>query len=340
MSVAPISPVVAAPRVEVVGATEAAQVAIIGRSPQAYPGPPGVNPQQQPPATPQQALAAARAAAAGRQASLAPMFAELSRAFENPGLPPELRAAIGQVLSLQLPATTPMTAETVRQAVARSGLFLEARMAAPEAAAEPPQPDLKAALLALRQLLAVARPETPVRGRPATSPPPTHDAALSGQPAATATLPRDAEMAAIAQRLGVDTDQAIARQVLHQLASLPENGANSWMFELPIATPQGAAIAQFEIDQDAHMSSEGETSRTWRVRFSLDVEPLGPVHVYLGAGAERASVIIWAEREESLERLQSRGAELAGALPADVVFHPGAPQRPPPPPGGLMDQTL
>lgn len=339
MSVAPIIPAVAAPRVEIVGATETAQVAIVGRSPQTYPGPPGLNQPPQP-TTPQQAVDAARAQAAGRQASLAPMFAELGRAFENPRLPPELRAAIGQVLSLQLPATTPLTADTVRQAVARSGLFLEARMAAPEAASEPPQPDLKAALLTLRQLLALARPETPARGRPATSPPPTHDAVLSGQPAATPTLPRDAEVAAIAQRLGADADQAIARQLLHQLASLPENGTNSWMFELPIATPHGAAIAQFEIDQDAHMRSEGESSRTWRVRFSLDIEPLGPVHVYLGAGAERASVIIWAEREESLERLRSRGAELAGALPADVVFHPGAPRRPAPPVGGLMDQTL
>jgi hypothetical protein len=64
------------------------------------------------------------------------------------------------------------------------------------------------------------------------------------------------------------------------------------------------------------------------------------VHVQLGAGGERATVIIWAEREESLERLRDRGDQLAGALPADVIFHPGAPRRPPPPAGQLMDQSL
>jgi hypothetical protein len=339
MSVAPISPAAAALRVQIVGAVEAAHVTAVGSRPEAYVEAPETAPR--PPANPlQQAIAAARTAAAGRQAGLAPLFADLARAFESPKTPPEVRAAIGQVLSMELPATGPMTAETVRLAVARSGLFLEAHLAPAPEPASPPVPDLKAALLVLRQLLAQVQPEAPTPGRPAKTPPPTRDGALAGQAPAAATLPRDADLAAIAQRLGGDADQAIARQLLHQLASLPESGTNAWMFELPVATPQGAAIAQFEIDQEAHTASDGETSRTWRVRFSLDVEPLGPVHVQLGAGAERAAVIIWAEREDALERLRSRGGELAGALPADVVFHPGAPRRPPPPAGGLMDQTL
>ncbi|RYF92004.1 MAG: flagellar hook-length control protein FliK, partial [Caulobacteraceae bacterium] len=335
---APITPVVLPSRVQSIAAVEAAHVAELFDTPEAPPPPGGPARPQPDPA--QQAVAAARAEAAGRQAGLAPLFADLGQALASPKTPPQLRAAIAQALSLQLPTAAPLTGETVRQAVASSGLFLEAHLAAQTPAAGPPPPDLKAALLTLRRLLAEAQPGAPLHTRAASNPPPTRDAALGGQPPATATLPPGADLAAIAQRLGGDTEQAIARQVLHQLASLPEAGGSAWMFELPVATPQGAAVAQFEIDQDAHTAVDGEVTRTWRVRFSIDIEPLGPVHVQLGAGGERAAVIIWAEREDSLERLRGRGGELAGALPADVVFHPGAPRRASPPAGGLLDRTL
>jgi hypothetical protein len=53
----------------------------------------------------------------------------------------------------------------------------------------------------------------------------------------------------------------------------------------------------------------------------------------------RAAVTVWAEREDGLERLRSLGGELARTLPAEVVFHPGAPRRPPPESGQFVDQT-
>ncbi|MDB5470729.1 MAG: hypothetical protein JWR84_2289 [Caulobacter sp.] len=334
MSLSPISPAAASLRAQAVGAVEAAIIATVGQTPETEAPPQTArNPLPDPV---QQAVVAARTAAAGRQAGLAPLFGELRQALASPALPPKVRAAVSQLLSLQLPASAPLTGEAVRQAVTRSGLFLEAHLAATQV----PPPDLKAALLVLRQLLTEAQPDAPTHGRAAKTPPPTRDGALGGQSPATASLPRDADLASIAGRLGGDVDQAVARQVLHQLASLPQAGTSAWMFELPLATPQGTAIAQFEIDQDGHAGVSGEIERTWRVRFSLDVEPLGPVHVQLGAGVGRAAVTIWAEREDSLERLRMRGGELAGSLPADVVFYPGAPRRAPPHSGQLTDQSL
>ena len=333
MNVPPISPAAAALRAQIIGAAETSLVAALGQAPEAETPPTTRQPLPDPV---QQAVITARTAAAGRQAGLAPMFADLQQALKSPTLPPQIRAAVSQLLSLPLPVGEPLPGEAVRRAVTQSGLFLEANLAATPAAA----PDMKAALLVLRQVLTQAQPDAPLHTRPASSAPPTRDGALAGQPPAAAALSEGADLATIAQRLGGDADQAIARQVLHQLASLPQAGASAWMFELPVATPQGTAIAQFEIDQDAHTGVTGETERTWRVRFSLDVEPLGPVHVQLGAGAGRAAVTIWAERAESLERLRDRGDALAGALPADVAFYPGAPRQPPPPAGQLMDQSL
>ena len=41
-------------------------------------------------------------------------------------------------------------------------------------------------------------------------------------------------------------------------------------------------VAQFEIDRDGQARGEDE-AQGWRARFSIDIEPLGPVHVHLSA---------------------------------------------------------
>ena len=48
---------------------------------------------------------------------------------------------------------------------------------------------------------------------------------------------------------------------------------------------------------------------------------------------------IWAERAGSLEPLRAQGEALARALPAEVVFRPGAPSRPVPASGQFVDQS-
>lgn len=362
MSVPPITPLGAALRVQaaataegVLGAVvDAAMTAEAGASEPAAPTPAAPTPGA--PATPPplaQAIEVARALAAGGQASLAPLFADLAQAAGSPTLPAALKAAIGQVLALQTPLRGPLTAETVLAAVAQSGLFLEARLAGSVLPAAPAPTDLKAALLVLQAALAQAPPDQPqeppsAQAAPqppaAVPPPPPHrDAALAGQPPAPPALPTGAPASAIAQHLTGQVAQAVARQTLHQLASLPEGPASAWLFELPLATPQGTAIAQFEIrrdrDEPGADSSAARPTGGWRVRFSIDIEPLGPVHVQLAAAGEGARVTIWAEREGSLDHLRGEGEALARALPAEVVFRPGAPSRPIPASGQFVDQS-
>jgi len=67
-----------------------------------------------------------------------------------------------------------------------------------------------------------------------------------------------------------DTDAAIARQTLLQVASLPDRVDASggridpsmprWNFEVPFATPQGTAMAQFEIARDGG-GNEAESTK-------------------------------------------------------------------------------
>ncbi|TAJ68921.1 MAG: flagellar hook-length control protein FliK [Phenylobacterium sp.] len=283
---------------------------------------------------PAAAVVAARSEAAGRQASLAPVLANLERALGSPAVPAAVKAAIGQVLALQTPTDAPITAETLKQAVSRSGLFREARLAS----GEPAPMDLKAALLTLQQVLAPTTPRAANRPQRPGPPPPTPGGALSGQAPAAATLDADAEPAVLVHHLRGDVEQALARQTLHQLASLPDGPGAHWMFELPLATPQGPAVAQFAIDREDTRGADPDGPAAWQARFSLDIPPLGPVHVSLRMDGERTAVTLWAEEPGSLERLRSRGGELAGVLAGDVVFRTGSPRPSEPPPGRLVDR--
>jgi hypothetical protein len=92
-----------------------------------------------------------------------------------------------------------------------------------------------------------------------TPPPPFRGALPAPQPIAEPSIASGAPLAITAHRLLGDTDAAIARQTLLQVASLPDRidtpGVQSdpitprWHFEIPFATPQGTAMAQFEISQ-------------------------------------------------------------------------------------------
>jgi hypothetical protein len=357
MSVPPVTPLGAALRVQAAATAEGVLGAVVDAAMATEAGAEPPTPAATP-APVVQAADAARAQAAGRQASLAPLFADLAQAAGSPTLPAQLKTAIGQVLALQTPLRGPLTAETILQAVAQSGLFLEAHLAGPAPPAAPAPTDLKAALLVLQAVLAGQSPEeAPTQTQPQTQPqpqlataapippPPHRDAALAGQPPARAALPPGAPAASIVQRLTGEVAQAVARQSLHQLASLPDGAANSaWVFELPLGTPQGTAIAQFEVrrdrDEPGAGGSDAEPAGRWKVRFSIDIEPLGPVHVHLAAAGEGAQVTIWAEREGSLEPLRAQGEALARALPAQVVFRPGAPSRPVPASGQFVDRSL
>ena len=154
-----------------------------------------------------------------------------------------------------------------------------------------------------------------------------------------------------------DTDGAIARQTLLQVASLPDQAdttaagsiptAPRWNFEIPFVTPQGTAMAQFEISRDGGGSEVEAAKRVWRARFSLDVEPAGPVHALVSLSGDRTSVRMWAERPATAAQLRAGAAQLSQALsraelqPGDIVIRDGAPPQPASAPAGhFLDRAL
>ncbi len=174
-----------------------------------------------------------------------------------------------------------------------------------------------------------------------TPPPPFRGALPSAQPVASPSIAPSAPPSTIAHRLLTDTDAAIARQTLLQVASLPDHvdiastrldpTAPRWNFEIPFTTLQGTAIAQFEISREGGGSEVEAARRVWRARFSLDIEPAGPVHALVSLSGERTSVRIWAERPVTAAQLRAGVSRLSQALseaelqPGDIVIRDGAP---------------
>lgn len=176
-----------------------------------------------------------------------------------------------------------------------------------------------------------------------TPPPPIRDALPSPQPVAAATLAPRASASETARHLLQDTDAAIARQTLLQVASLPDRADAAtlrndtigprWNFEIPFATPLGTAVAQFEIARDGSGNEVEATKRVWRARFSLDVEPAGPVHAVVSLIGDTTSVRMWAERPATASQLRAGASQLSQALshaeltPGDIVIRDGSPPQ-------------
>jgi hypothetical protein len=381
------------------------------------------------------------------------------------GLPPALQQAVAQVLAQRSSLDQNLTGDDVRNAFESSGLFLEASLASGSASTASAMPDLKAALIVLRQTLlssldtaegpavaatipsqsaaptvtdaaasneaamphAAAVATTPAPspsveietqeiilpqivssatlldagaalnllqevlqenlqanlqenlreiGSPSlasvmpnggrdddvtvhtnTPPPPFRGALPSAQPIASPSIAPGATLAASARHLLDDTDAAIARQTLLQVASLPgqvdttasrlDPAVPRWNFEVPFATPQGTAMVQFEISRDGVGSEAEAARRAWRARFSLDIEPAGPVHALVSLSGERTSVRMWAERPATAEQLQAGVSQLSQALtraellPGDIVIRVGAPASSTSAPAGhFLDRAL
>lgn len=187
-------------------------------------------------------------------------------------------------------------------------------------------------------------------------PPPFRGSETTAQPMALPSLMPDDALATVAHRLIENTDAALARQTLLQAASLPvdvpglrnDPTVPRWNFEIPFATPQGTAVAQFEISRDSGGNNEAEAAaRVWRARFSLDVEPSGPVHALVSLSGGRTSVRMWAERPATAAQLRINAPQLSHALreaalePGDIVIGEGAPPKPAQPPAGhFLDRAL
>jgi len=173
-------------------------------------------------------------------------------------------------------------------------------------------------------------------------PPPRRNGPVRGQPAVQ--LPGDEADAASTETLGGralgEAERSLSRVFLHQAATAEARDARTpqvaqtMMFEIPIAGPNGTSIAQLRIERDEHPPSEqgGMPRRVFQVDVAFDIAPLGPVTVRVGLmDGRRVAIGVWCETEDGLVRMEAErsniviGLESEGMTVAGVDLHKGHP---------------
>ncbi len=306
-------------------------------------------------------LAAPILQAAARQV---PIAAALSQMLATPAsdMPEVVRQALTQLAGLRATPEALRTPEGLRDAVTKSGAFLEANLAAGAVGTPLPPADLKAALLALRALLAGSGPEdmSAGKGSERTS---TDLAPPRATAPGTEQAPRSADLARLAEG-------AVERIKLSQLASLPnhpemrvtDDRAQGMRLavSIPLATqgpdkpptammglviehqpPAPQQAAMLEPEREAN----GETEPfPWKVRIALDLEETGPIQAEVALRGQAVAVTLWAERQTIAQTARQTIGDLHDALTGaafDVLkleIRDGRPQPAPTRAGPILDR--
>jgi Flagellar hook-length control protein FliK len=279
--------------------------------------------------------------------------------IESPALAPSQLAEAGDAETLLSQPSPSAAGDPTKLLLAQALLGAEPKSVTPGAALNLLQEALQEIPRAANATAIITSPDGKgaQANPPGTTPPPFRGALPSAQPVAGASIAPDAPLSSTVHHLLDDTDAALARQTLLQVASLPDrvdpNGNRidpsvpRWNFEIPFATPQGTAMAQFDISRDGGGREAEAAQRTWQARFSLNIEPAGPVHALISLSGERTSVRMWAERPQTAAQLRAGATELGQALsraelkPGDIVIREGTPPQPAPAKAGhFLDRAL
>lgn len=155
--------------------------------------------------------------------------------------------------------------------------------------------------------------------------------ALPTTPVQHATLwPHEPGPAFIARTLSARTEAALTQvkilEITAQLQRAEQSTNNApaapeprWTFDLPLQTHFGQAQARFEVSRDSFKARNGALAVVWRTRFSMDIEPLGPVHAQIALLGKHAWIGLWAERAETMSLLEQQQAQLQRTFSAEDV---------------------
>ncbi len=175
------------------------------------------------------------------------------------------------------------------------------------------------------EAMIVAGRAAAARERGAKPPPPRKGQAPVAQAAAPTETASSDGVEGLGRRALERTEGALQRILLEQYVALDTHGDElvagaargnrEWAAELPLATPNGTSIVQMTVERDGGGAGEREGATAgWRVRFALDVEPIGPVHAQIGLSGDHLSVGLWIERPEMAARLAEEVGQLTAAL--------------------------
>lgn len=270
----------------------------------------------------------------------------------TPALPPAIVELAQRVMS-QLPTPDKIaTADGLRQAVTRSGVFLESTLAhsAQSGAALPPlSADLKGGLLSLLVTLftlikghAPEAPSTPPPHPQHAAPPPLPNvppqAQARAQPTITAQLTGPQALLELLRHV----EGGIARVQLSQLTSSQpeEDGRRAWVMEMPLRNGDNVDVLQLRIERDKDGTNNKQPA-PWTVNLAFDLEHLGPVHARVTLAGGAVSAVFWTQDAATTALFRKHLHELharlrdAGLAVGNLTAHQGTP-----PQAAMRDEPL
>lgn len=287
---------------------------------------------------------AARAAAGGLPPAppLPQPIVELAQSLVN-------RLPRIETINSAIPAThhgTNNNGDNVKQAIAQSGLFLEARLAQnlqaslqsgaiPTGANIPI--DFKGGLLSLLvSLLSLikAAPAAATPANTATTTPHPQPATAFNAPTQATLNPQMNLQQALAELLR-SVKGGLARLQLNQLVSSSpeEDGKRNWVMEIPMRNGENIDLIQLCIEKEKKHQHK-KKAVMWSVTLSLSPKGLGPIQVRVSLSNDIINTSFWAENpktkafiHENLSMLKSRYREV-GLTVGSLNTHEGrAPEQ-------------
>jgi hypothetical protein len=203
-------------------------------------------------------------------------------------------------------------------AIAKSGVFLEANLAAHRG---PPDPrvasDLKTLMLTLHRALQSygAKPSSTHSDAAGHAPLPTARGPLTTLPAAPATLAVLDEPTQQLNELSRQTDGALARLTTVQISnSAPDPAVQSMLIDLPVRHEDRAAVLRLKIERDGSRRRDGDGAESWTVEAAVDLGAIGALHAKVTLVGKRIGVQLRAESPAVVAALSQRADELEAML--------------------------
>jgi len=208
--------------------------------------------------------------------------------------------------------------KVLEAAIAKSGVFLEANLAAHRG---PPDPrlaaDLKSLMLTLQRALQAngAKPTSAHSDIAGHAPLPTARGPLTTLPSAPATLAVLEEPSQQLNELARQTDGSLARLTTVQIAnSAPDPAVQSMLIDLPVRHEDRAAVLRLKIEKDDSRRRDAEGAESWTVEAAVDLGAIGGLHAKVTLIGKRIGVQLRAESPAVVAALSQRSDELEAML--------------------------
>lgn len=217
-------------------------------------------------------------------------------------LPEPLSSTIREILGTLLSRDELSSAEGLKRGVNNSGIFLEAKLQNLPVLLPG---DLKSHLLTLLDTLQKLQLSLPIStitaetaatlAKPSTGSPEIANKALD-----TAALNLAIENPETTKILLNKTESALARIVLDQLASLPQNDSRQcvWQLEIPFTDGDHTDAAKLKINRE-RKTRQGIDQDRWSVELELNPPGLGTVHSRITLTGESIDTYFWSDQENT-----------------------------------------